>query len=142
MRRRPTRASRQAGLSYLEVSLGMVILTLCILPAARFLPVLLDGQRQLETRAQLSFIAQARLEEALSDLAVNFIATDETGDLAAEGHPDWRWHIVVTVPSTGGGRYAAVRSETWHDADGDGSLDPDEPSVRFDTLQANLEWTP
>lgn len=136
------RRRRQAASSYLEVMLAMVILAICIIPAARMLPTVLAGQRGLQTRFQLGLIAQEKLEAAVLELDADFSARDDTGDLAAQGHADWRYHLVVTIPPAGSGRYALATSRAWADENGDAALDADEPQVRFDTLVANCQWSP
>jgi len=137
----PRRAARR-GVSYLELCLAVSILGVCLVPALRLLPGLVAGQRHLETQAWLAAIAQEKVETALLELEAGFAARDDSGDLADSGHPGWRYHLVVEIPAAGGGRYATVRSEAWADEDGDLALGPDEPQVRFDTLQANCEWSP
>ncbi len=141
--RRTARTRRpRSGISYLEVMLAMAILTLCIVPAARMLPTLLSSQRNLENYYLLSLVAQEKLEAAVLELGADFAERDDSGDLASEGHADWRFHLLVTIPVSGAGRYAFVRSQAWLDADADTTLDPDEPQVRFDTVVANRQWSP
>ena len=133
---------RAAAFSYLELLVAMLILTLCIVPAARMLPGVLAGQRGLETRYQLSLVAQDKLETAVLELDDSFVERDESGDLTAQGHPDWRYRLVVTIPAAGSGRYATVRSEAWVDETANTALDADEPQVVFETLHANCLWEP
>ena len=136
------RARRTRAFSYLEVVLAMLILAICILPAGRMLPTLLESQRGLETRLALSVIAQQQLESTVLALDASFVASDVSGTLASQGHGEWRHHTVVTVPAAGSGRYAVVRCEAWADANGNATLDADEPQVRFDTLVADRQWGP
>ena len=130
------------GLSYLEVCLAIAILTLCLVPASRFLARLVANQRDLETRCQLCLTAQEKLDAALLSLGSSFTERDEGGNLDALGHPDWRYRLVVTVPPEGGGRYATICSQAWVDSNGDTMLDAGEPQVQFDTIAANREWSP
>ena len=111
---RRQRAARD-GFSYLEVMLAMAILALCILPAARYLPGLFAGQRQLETQYQLSLIAQERLEEALLALDSDFSPRYEWGGATDS---DFRYLVDVAVPAEGQGRYATIRVLAWLDTDG------------------------
>ena len=136
------RRTIRQGFSYLELCLAMVILAICLIPAAQALPTLLAGQRRLETRYQLSLAAQEKMEDAVLSLQGDFAERDEQGDLAAEGHPDWRYHIVVTIPAEGEGRYARLRAQAWLDADGDLACDPEELQATFDTIAANRSWAP
>jgi len=136
------RRREQAASSYLEVMLAMVILTICIVPAGRMLPTVLAGQRGLQTRFQLGLIAQEKLEAAVLELGDDFSARDDTGDLAVQGHDDWHYHLAVTIPPAGGGRYALALSQAWADENGNATPDADEPQVRFDTLVANPQWSP
>ncbi|MBL7222787.1 MAG: hypothetical protein ISS72_02940 [Candidatus Brocadiae bacterium] len=129
------------GFSYLEVCLAIVILAICLIPSARMLPTLLAGERGLATRCQLSAVAQEKLESAALSLGNDFAERDEQGDLAAAGHPDWRYHLVVTIPAEGGGRYARLQSRAWLDADGDLACDPEEAQVMFESIASNLRWT-
>ena len=136
-----SRQSRQAhqGASYVELCLAILILAICLAPAARLLPNLLAGQRDIEARFQLSLIAQDKLDAAIVALDADFCASEQQGDLAARGHPDWRYHVVVLT--AGGGRYATIRSTAWVDKNGDLDMDQDEPQVRFDTINSNSAWT-
>jgi hypothetical protein len=120
----------------------MVILTLCLLPAAETLPNLLSSQREIETKYQLSLVAQEKVDDAVLALLDTFAAGDVQGDLAAQGHPGWRYHIVVAIPAAGQGRYATVCSQAWVDKDSNGQCDTSETQVRFDTLVANHQWKP
>lgn len=132
------RASRRA-FSYVELCLAVLILAICLVPAARLLPNLLAGQRDLETRFQLSLIAQEKLDAAVLALEADFSASEQQGDLAARGHPDWRYHVLVL--DVGGGRYATICSTAWVDENGDLDMGQDEPQVRFDTIHSNSAWT-
>jgi len=130
-----------AGLSYLEVCLAIVILSLCLIPAARALPTIMATQKQVETKYRLSLLAQRVLERAVLVLDADFSATSATGDMAAAGHPEWRYTLSVTLPS-GDGRYAVVTATAWEEADGDGQPSQDETQVTFATIVANRNWTP
>ena len=130
-----------AGLSYLEVCLAIVILSLCLIPAARALPTIMATQKQVETKYRLSLLAQRVLERAVLVLDADFSATSATGDMAAVGHPEWRYTLSVTLPS-GDGRYAVVTATAWEEADGDGQPSQDETQVTFATVVANRNWTP
>ena len=138
------RRRTQAASSYLEVMLAMVILALCIVPASRMLPTLLASQRGLETRFQLSLIAQGKLEAAVLGLGANFGPSLEHGTLSAEGRPTWNYDILVETLTLGLGRDATVRARAWVDLDGgiDFVPDPEDPQVRFDTLVANPRRSP
>jgi len=137
----PLRAPRR-GLSYVELCIATLILTLCLTPAVRTLPSVLASQRDLETRYQLGLIAQEKLAAAALALRASFVARDTQGDLAALGNPDWRYHVLVTVPAAGGGRYAVLCVQAWVDHSANLVLDAGETHVRFDTLVANRSWTP
>jgi len=130
--------------SYVEVCLAMAILSICLLPGMRMLPALLEGQRGVEMKYELSLIAEENLETAALALDADFAASSEAGDLADRGHADWRYSTVVEIPAEGGGRYATVRADAWADLDGDGQFPPEdgEPHVRLDTVVANCDWTP
>jgi len=138
--------SARGGFSYLELVLAMAILAICIIPAARMLPTLLAGQRGLETRYQLSLVAQEKLEEAVLSLQNDFGDAYYWGSLGDRGQPNLHYVVDVDVSAAAGGRYATVRVEAWVDTDGNGwdDDDPDdgEPVVRFDTLVANRQWSP
>ena len=138
MNARRQRHRSSAGVSYLELSLAMFILAICILPATQALPSLLAGQRDLETKYQLSLIAQQKLEAAALDLRRDFSETADEGDLGAEGHPDWRYKLVVIIPD--GGPLATICVTVFADEDGDHALDADEPQVRFDSAVADCNW--
>ena len=143
-----TRARRRcratSAFSYLELCLAMLILALCIVPAARALPGVLAGQRDLETKYQLCLLAQEKLESAVLDLERAFLAGHTHGTLASEGRSDWHYDVLVEVPVVGLGRYATVRARAWVDLDGGADVvpDPGDPQVRFDTLVANRQWSP
>jgi len=142
MTRQPARRTGERAFSYVEVCLAVVILALCIVPATRALPGILEGQRNAETRLQLSLIAQEKLEFAALALQARFIPSSQTGNLAATGHPDWRYEVVVSVPMAGGGRYATIFSRAWADRDGDLACDAEEPQVRYDTILSYRKWEP
>ena len=136
-----TRLARaRRGFSYIEVCLAMIVIGICLIPAARALPSLLTWQRKVQTKYELTLIAQAKLENALIDLAQDFSARDEEGDLNDYGHADWRYHLVATIYGGGVGRYAVIRSDAWYDEDGDIALGQDEAQVRVDTMLSNCEW--
>jgi len=132
---------RSQAFSYVELCIAIIILGMCIIPAAQALPALMAAQRDLETRFQLSLVAQEKLDQAKLELENSFSARDESGDLTVQGHPEWRYHLVVTVPPEGGGRYAIICSQAWADEDSDTQLDADEPQARFDLLVANRGWS-
>jgi len=130
----------QAGVSYIEVLLAILIMAIFVIPAARAVPLVMAGQRELETQYQLSLIAGENLESALQSLDKSFVSIKESSDLAASGHEGWRSDLVATVQ--GSGRYAVVYSVAWVDENGDGLRGIDEAQVRFDTIAANLNWSP
>jgi len=130
-----------AGLSYLEVCLAIVILSLCLIPAAKALPTIMATQKQVETKYQLSLLAERVLERAVLVLDADFSATSATGDMAAAGPPEWRYPLSVPLPS-GDGRYAVVTATAWEETDGDGQPSQDETQVTFATIVANRNWTP
>jgi len=136
---RDTRGTR--GLSYLEVCLAIVILSLCLIPAARALPTILATQKRVETRYRLSLVAQRELERAVLALDANFSASSASGDMASAGHPEWRYSVVVTLPS-GDGRYAVVTATAWEETGGDDQPSAAETKVTFATIVANRNWTP
>ena len=144
MPRRHTHRRPRGGFSYLELCFAIVILSLCIVPAARMLPSLLTDQRSLEAKYHLSLIAQEKLEAAVLALEAAFVPSLEHGTLADQGRPNWHYDILVEVPLAGLGRYATVRARAWIDPDGGIDIVPDEgdPQVRFDTLVANRQWSP
>jgi len=137
-----TRRSR-SGISYLEVLLAMVILAMCIIPSARYLPGLLAQQRDLELKYRLSLIAQEKLEEAMLALESDFSARYEYGGME---DPDYRYLVDVCIPPEGQGRYATIRVLAWVDTDGnhwdDDTPEADEFTVRFDTMQSDPSWSP
>ena len=135
------RSGAAAGLSYLEVCLAIVILSLCLIPAAKALPIMMATQKQVETKYQLSLLAQRELERAVLALDADFSATSASGDMAAAGHPEWRYTLVVELPS-GDGRYAVVTATAWEETDGDGQPSQGETQVTFATIVANRNWTP
>ena len=130
------------GFSYIEVFFALSILTLCITPAMRMVPTLLSGQRDLETRYQLSLIAQDKLEALLLGLEINFADLALSGNLAGEGHPTWVYKASASVPSAPGDRYATIQVVAWDDANGNAVADAGEAHVRYDTIQSNLAWSP
>lgn len=132
----------QRGFSYLEATFAIAIVAICLVPGMRLIPALLASQRAPEGKYLLTLIAQQKLEAAILALEEDFRAGQEDGDLAAEGHPDWHYDLVVTVPSEGDGRYAVLRVRAWDDENGNDGLDEGETSVRFDTKQSNLNWSP
>jgi len=135
-----TRNRSRRGTSYVELVVALLILSICLVPAARALPGLLAGQRDLEVRYQLSLIAQEKLEAAALALQSHFAESDQHGDLASQGHPEWRYSVRVEVQRDGD--RATIRSQAWADENADGRLDPGEPQVRFDTTAVNLDWSP
>jgi len=128
--------------SYVELCLSIVILTICLAPATRLLPMILANQRNLEARYELSLIAQEKLDTGALSLSRDFTASSVGGDLATEGHPDWRYELDVVVPAEGGGRYATLTAQTWIDENANARLDPGETHVRFDTIRSNENWSP
>lgn len=130
------------GFSYIEVFFALSILTLCITPAMRLVPALISGQRDMETRYQLSLIAQDKLESLLLRLEVNFVDLTLSGNLAAEGHPKWVYKASADVPPAPDDRYAIIQVDVWDDANGDVVANAGEAYVRYDTIQSNLAWTP
>jgi hypothetical protein len=142
MVRRLPRHNPCRAFSYVELCVSMLILSLCLLPGAKLIPALLSGERDLETRYQLSLVAQQNLDAAALALEASFVASDTGGTLSAQGHPDWRYRIVVTVPALGSGRYAVLCSQAWVDKDADTQLDAGETLVRFDLIIANRKWIP
>ena len=136
---RDTRGSR--GLSYLEVCLAIVILSLCLIPAARALPTILATHKRVETRYRLSLVAQCELESAVLALEGDFSASSASGDMAAIGHPEWHYSVVVTLPGSDG-RYAVVTATAWEETDGDDQASQGETQVTFATIMANRNWTP
>lgn len=141
----PRPRARRKGSSYLELCIAILILSLCIVPAARMLPGLLVGQRDLETKYHLSLVAQEKLEAAVLTITPPILPSSEHGTLAAEGHPTWHYDIVVQpeglLPPH---RYADVRVRAWVDLDGGVDIvpDPGDPQVRYDTRVANRQWSP
>ena len=129
------------GTSYLEVCMAIAILSLCTVPAMRALPMILKSQRNVQTRYLLSLVAQQKLEEAALDLQLSFSDSQEEGDLAASGHADWRYDVLVDVPVAGDGRYATVRARAWADDTANQAPDAGEPQVRFDTIVVNSQWS-
>ena len=128
------------GVSYVEVCLAMLIISVFLVPSLRVVPLVMAGQRDLEAKYELSLIAQERLEMALQDLGASFTARDESGNLTAYDHSDWRYRVVVKL--RGLGHSAVIRSVTWIDADADTVRDDDEVQIRFDTIQADVQWSP
>jgi len=133
---------RRRAFSYVELTLAILILAICLVPALKALPDLIASQRGLETRYQLALVAQEKMAAAVLALQANFLASDTLGDLTAQGHADWHYHIVVTLPDAGSGRYAVLCSQAWVDANGNHLADASEVQVRFDTLVSNRNWTP
>ncbi len=129
-----------SGVSYVEVCLAILIISVFLIPSIRVVPLVMAGQRDLEARYELSLIAEERLEMVLQDLGASFAARDESGNLSSYGHSDWRYRTVVTLG--GSGRYAVISSVTWIDADADTIRDDDEVQIRFDTIQADVLWSP
>jgi hypothetical protein len=128
------------GISYLELCLATVILSLCLVPASKLVPTLLSGQRDLDTSFQLSLIAQEKLEKSILQLDTSFYSFTQMGDLAASGHPGWRYYLHVVVDSSQ--RFATIRSEAYVDEDGNGTRGSDELHVCYDAIQANRGWSP
>lgn len=135
----PPRRSR--GMSYLEVCLAFVILSLCLIPAAKALPTIMATQKRVETRYRLSLVAQRELENAVLNLEARFSASTSTGRMTPIGHPEWRYSLVVDLPS-GDGRYAVVTATAWEETDGDDQPSQGETQVTFATIVANRNWTP
>ena len=134
-------AGARCAFSYVQVCLAMIILSICLIPAARLLPGLLAWQRKVQNKFELTLIAQAKLEEALVDLDGDFSALDQEGDLTDSGHADWCYHLVATIYGGGVGRYAIIQSDSWIDEDGDSALGQDEAQVRLDTMLSNGQWS-
>lgn len=136
------RSSRRAlrGLSYLELCLAIVVLSICLVPAGKLVPTLLSGQRDLETSFHLSVIAQEKLEKSILQLDTSFYSFTQMGNLAASGHPEWRYHLAVTADASE--RFATIRSEAYVDDDGDQTRGPDELHVCYDAIQVNRSWSP
>ena len=128
------------GVSYVEVCLAMLIISVFLVPSLRVVPLVMAGQRDLEAKYELSLIAEERIEMVLQDLGASFAARDESGSLSSYGHSGWRYRTVVTLG--GSGRYAVISSVTWIDADADAIRDDDEVQIRFDTIQADVQWSP
>ncbi|MFP4057488.1 MAG: type II secretion system protein J [Candidatus Brocadiia bacterium] len=134
--------SPRRGVSYVELCLAMAILGLCLVPATRMLPDLLVSHRRVETEYRLSLVAREKLEETVLALEARFQESTDSGDLAAQGRPDWHYDVDVTIPPDSDGRYAIVRARAWEDADGGGERTPEDGDllVRFDTIAANRKW--
>ena len=142
MRPRARSATSRRGFSYLEACIAMVIVAVCILPGMQLMPALLASQRNVELHYQLSLMAQQKLEEFIPTLDENFVASDETASLAADGHADWWYRRRVTLSTEGPGRYARVSVRVWVDSNGNSSYDDGETFIRFVTIQANRKWQP
>ena len=141
----PRPHSHHSGFSYLELCIAIVILSLCIVPAARMLPSLLAGQRDLETQYHLSLVAQQKLEATVLTPAPLLLPGTEHGTLTDEGHPTWHYDILIEpeglLPPP---RYIDVRVRAWVDLDGGIDIVPGlgDPQVRYDTRVANRQRRP
>lgn len=131
---RGTPRKRRSGYTILEVISASVIIGLVMAPSAALLRDILQTSSEVETTNVLATLGVSKLEEQLG-VASHSFRNDSFGDTFADaGHPELRYRVVRTQTRRDGGIpgfLMAVIVDVWHDRDGNGQLDRDEPRLQF-----------
>lgn len=127
---------RRRGFSLLEVGMASALASIALVGA---LAMLRDGMKASETidkRQQMTIYGVSKLEEQLAFVAATWSSGAIAGDFAADGHADIRYTATRSDTALDGGitdSLMHIQITTYHDSDGDDSLDADEKRCTFRT---------
>ncbi len=125
----------------LEVLLATALMAIALVPALRLMRDGLRVGRELENRELLTTFSTSKLEEHLALVSAVWQTGNYSGDFSAEGYSNLRFTVTRSDSGADGGisdQLMAVVATVWHDLDGDGSLDSDEPAVVLGSKVAKL----
>ena len=129
------------GYSLLEVVLASAICATAIVPA---LAILRDGLLSAETidkRHMLLIYGVQKMEEQMAVVAASWTTATQSGDFAADGHPNIRYNVTRSDSAGSGGitnRLMSITVTTYNDDDGDDNLDTGEPRTVLTTKISKL----
>lgn len=113
--------------------------TLAAIALVGALAMLRDGMKASETidkRQMMTIYGVSKLEEQLAYVAATWTSGSIAGDFAADGHAEIRYAATRSDAAADGGladQLMHIQITTYHDSDGDDSLDADEKRCTFRT---------
>ena len=135
------RQLRRHGYSLLETLAAGAVMAIVLVPSYEAMRRWLEWSRDAEALQTTSTLCVSKMEERMSLVAVTFTSGTQSGDFAADGFSDFRFHCESTDNLASGGipdRLMVVTTNVWKDEDGDGVLDQGEITAELTTKVAKM----
>ena len=129
------------GQTLLELLAATTIISIALLPALRLTRQSSMEMERLELAEMRVAFCTSKLEEAMAQTAATWDLTDQSGNFSNVGHDDLWFSIEKSDNTVDGGvpgRLATIQVTVWHDTDGGGDLDADEPRNQLATKLARI----
>ena len=136
---RRRRLSNRHGSTLVELMGATIVTALVLVPSMKLLHRSHQTVDRLHDQVQLEHLAASEIHYRLSRLALNFNATQVSGDFAAMGHGDCRFITDCSDAYSAGGvpdQLMSVETVVWRDFDDDGAIDDGEPTYTLATTLA------
>lgn len=132
---------RPAGQTMLELIAATVIIMIALVPALKLTRQRFANTKELEHSELRLTLCTSKLEEELARTASQWDLNTQRGNFQTAGYSDVRFLVSKSDAVAAGGipdALATIDVTVWHDLDANGTLDPDELSVRLATKLAKL----
>ncbi|MEZ6087598.1 MAG: type II secretion system protein [Pirellulaceae bacterium] len=129
------------GQTMLELLAATSIISIALIPALRLTRESNLQLEQIELAEMRVALCTSKLEEAMAQTAASWDLSTQTGNFSSVGHPDLWFQVQKSDEAAEGGvpdRLATIEVTVWHDVDGGGDLDADEPSNQLATKLAKI----
>jgi len=135
------RHSRRRGQSLLEVVAASTIIATAMVPALRMMRDSLRISRDVETAGVMASLCVSKLEEEMAKTSATWSTQLITGDFASAGRRDISFEVTKSDDASAGGiknALMAISVVVWHDKNGNGTQDGNEPSVTYGSKISKL----
>lgn len=125
---------RRRGYTLLEVVSAGVLIGIIVVPSMTLFRDSMEVSESVEIANAMTTLAVGKLEDQLAASLDNFTSTTETGDFAAEEHPEIRYvsrRSDRTADGGSPGQLMAVTVTVWRDQNSNRVHDVAEPSYLF-----------
>ena len=126
--------ARRQAFSLLEVTLGLTVIALILVPTTEMVTDALRGETRLSSRKELIHLAESKQAEFAYAARVQMRDRTATGNFRGVGFPNARFRVVTSQAASAGGipgRLQTIATTVWDDANRNRRQDADEVAIEL-----------